>query len=189
MSQGGERAVYFSVNSSFALQFVFVCALISKADASLICEVFLFGLGSGFWGKRCWLGRLTVKAGRGCCCCCCWWRRRGCWVLIFSPLSLSSQRPSSGFPSVFPKHCIDFGLCISEARAPWRWLWLCVDRKTLSHDRRCSQKHKAPSFCWQSLLFLVTALSLLSYFSPPLHEGFRFPFNVYFKELQCDTRI
>lgn len=46
----------------------------------------------------------------------------------------------------FFQSSIDCSLCISEARALWRWLWHDADRKTLSHDGAVHGNTKREAF-------------------------------------------
>lgn len=107
----------------------------------------------------------------GCCCCCCssggffyllirqmrargaerggggcrrrwwrWWWRSFARLLCLVPLGDQLVVFHQFFQS-----SIDCGLCVSEARALWRWLWNSADRKTLSHDSSVhgNTKHEA----------------------------------------------
>lgn len=78
-----------------------------------------------------------IRAGQS------WW-----WVLM---VELAPRRPASlsGRLVVFHQFfqsSIDSGLCMSEARALWRWLRLCADRKTLSHDSAVHRNTKREAF-------------------------------------------
>lgn len=71
-----------------------------------------------------------------------------------SPLSLISQRSASGFPSVFPKLHWFWPLYLGGPGPLALAVTLCWQKNTESWQRCCSQKHKAWSFCRQSVLFL-----------------------------------
>lgn len=93
-------------------------------------------------------------------CGCSWWWRLWCRVLMLSwtlllgsSLPHPSQQSASGFPSVFPKlHWLRplylRGPGPLALAVTLRW------QKNTESWQRCSQKHKAWGFCWQSLLFL-----------------------------------
>lgn len=88
------------------------------------------------------------------------WRRRRllpvvvtvmmCWCSAgpcrLAPLSLAPLSDRLVVFHQFFQSSIDSGLCISEARALWRWLWHYPDRKILSHDGAVHGNTKREAF-------------------------------------------